>query len=110
MGIGALRELVAEKDAEIFGVPAVVTTPTGAPVTTTVIWMANLLEDQPVGGEISALDPRRVMSLLRSEVSEIPRGTVIVAAESGDVSRRWQVDKHLPARPGEFRVVVIPVT
>jgi len=101
--------LTAAMDA--FSVPVTVTPPGGAPIATTGIWVAPDPEDQPIGRDYSVLEPRRVMSLPRDEVSEVETGTVIVAVESiGGVSRNWQIDRIQSADVDEFRVFLIPKT
>lgn len=100
---------------DAFSVPAVVTPQfgfgLGDPITTKVIWITPLPEDQPVGRDYTAREPRRVMALRRDEVPDVPRGTLIAAAETiGGVSRDWQIDGVESTDVDHFRVFVIPKT
>lgn len=94
-----------------FSVPAVVTPPRAAPITTSVTWHEPDPEDQPAGTQLGVLEPERLMTLLRGEVPETPLGTIVVAPEEkGGVSKRWQVDAVVFARVDYYRVRVIPET
>lgn len=93
MGMGPLRELAHDIVFGHHGVVAVVTRPGEDAVTTTGIWGGPILEDLPVGREMAAREPRRIMALRRDVFDEMERGTTIAAAETiGGTSRNWQVD------------------
>ncbi len=90
---GPLRQLAHELAFDAHGVAATVTRPGHAAVDTKGVWQDPLLEDQPYGQDYSNREPRRVMALSRDMVSEIERGTLIVAPEKmGDTPKEWQID------------------
>lgn len=95
-----------------FGLPATVTRPApdDAPISTSIIWLSPLAEDQPYGVDFSRRDPRKVLAVPRSAVVSMPRGTQISAAETpGSEVRSWRVDELLrPADVDHWRVAVTP--
>jgi hypothetical protein len=79
---------------EAFGVPVTLTPlDLTAPVVTTGIWSSPLPEPQPYGSDFLKRDPRKVLSIPRSAIAEVPRGLAIAAAEydGGDVLS-WKAD------------------
>lgn len=111
MDLGSLRDLVLDLNFDAHGVAATVTAPEGEAIATTGIWLDPIPVDQPVGRAYSTREPRRVMALRRDEVSEVPLGTIIAAAEKiGGVSRNWQIDGIESTLPDHFRVMVVPET
>lgn len=94
-----------------FGVSATVQRPQAeAALSTRVIWLPTLNEDQPGGGtEFKRRDPRRLLAIQRtSALPTVEAGSVIVAPEeSGGTVRRWTVDKLYEAlEPDHVRVIV----
>lgn len=111
MGLGALRTLALGQTFDALSVPITVTVPSGAPVTTTGIWSKPLTEAMPYGQEMARVDPRKVLVIQRtSTLDAVPRGSVILAAETDDGTvRTWQVDGHddgNSASPDLIRVTV----
>jgi hypothetical protein len=91
-----------------FGISAVVTVPGASPVPTTVIWLAPVAI-QTEGVVSRTNDPLPVLSLPRSAVPTVARGTLIVAAEyAGGPAATWCVEAILGKTADEIRVVVIP--
>lgn len=91
-----------------FGVPATVTLPSAAPVSTTVVWLAPVAV-MTDGVLHASTEPLRVCALLRSAVPDVPRGTLIAAAEtSGGAVANWRVEAVLGRTAEEIRVAVIP--
>jgi len=77
-----------------FGVPATITpNDLTDPIVTTGIWSSPAVEPDPYGQERAKLDPRRVLTIPRSAIEEIPRATSIEAAEyDGGPVLSWKVD------------------
>lgn len=97
---------------EAFGVAGTVTRPApdNAPIETTVVWVAPLPTDVPVGGELQRQEPLRVMALLLSEVPTVPHGTLIEAPEEQSLAvRTWKADGEERREHDHIRVSVIPV-
>lgn len=92
------------------GVAITVTPPSGAPVATTGIWHAELVDAQPYGSDLRRKDPRRVMEIpLNGTLTTVPRGSVIVAADKdGAAARHWRVDA-LERNDDPLRTYVIVV-
>ena len=91
MAISELRTLVSEINLSAHGVAATVTRPApdDTPVETTVIWLTPK-EDQPGGSDFARLDPQRVLAIPRADLSTMPRGTTIAAAEAdGGATKTW---------------------
>lgn len=110
MDLDPLRVLVADKGAAILGVPATLTTPSGAPITTKVTWGREFAEEQPSGREMERREPKRVMAIRRSVVEEIPRGTLINAVGPlGEAATDWQVEGLDRVTRGHFHVIVSAV-
>lgn len=111
MTLDPLRELVADKSAALLGVTATVEIPYEDPITTTITWGPEFPEEQPVGREYERREPKRVMAIRRSVVPEIPRETVITAAQSvGETAKEWQVDGIDRVTRSHFHVIVSQVT
>ena len=111
MELGALRDLVLELNMDMHGVPATVTPPGEADITTRVIWLSPVVDDNPAGRELDRREPRRMMAISRTDVENVPRGTVIAAPEKhGGDSRNWQIDSTESTEPDHFKVIVIPET
>lgn len=94
------------------GLAAIVTRPApdDTPLTTQVIWLTPKAETPPFGVDLPRRDPRRVLSVPRSdELPALPRGTVIVCAErEGQTDKTWRVDGYAqPVTPDEMRVLVV---
>jgi hypothetical protein len=97
--------------AEAFGLPATVTRPApdDTPIETTVVWVAPLPEEMPVGGTFRRQEPRRIASLPLAEVPTVPRGTVIEAAEAeGLETQTWRVDGIERVEFDHTRAIVLP--
>ncbi len=111
MNLGPLHTLVQDVTFDAHGVAVVLTTPAPARVTTTTVgvWDDPLIEDLPVGRDLSRREPKRIMTLRRDEVSDVPRGSKVVAAETLDgEARNWQSDGYESTDPYHFRVILIP--
>lgn len=109
MGIAELRALVVATNFANLSVPATVTVPDGTPVETTVIWSTDETEDRPGGQDFSRRDRRRVLSILKADVPEVPLETVVTAALPvvGAVAQDWKVDGFDRYEAEHTRVVVI---
>ncbi len=92
-----------------FGLSVTVTPPYEATVQTYGIWHGSLFEDAPVGQELTRRDPRRVMSLPRADIADVPRGSLVVAPEmEGEASKNWRVDGIEKTESDHVRVILIP--
>ena len=111
MDLQPLRELVRDLNFDAHGMPVTVTPPDGTAISTSAIWLGPLMEDPPAGRDINRREPRRIVALRLDEVTEIPRGTIIVPSETiGGVSGNWQIDGIESAERDHFRVIVTPET
>lgn len=111
MDLGPLRQVVLELNFDAHGVAATVTPVGGAPIITTGIWLDSLFEDPPLGKDYNRREPRRVLALRRDVISDLPRGSLIVAPETiGGTVRNWHVDSIEATRSDHIRAVVIPQT
>jgi hypothetical protein len=93
--LSAIRDIVLEVNRFAHGLDAVVTRPApdDTEIETRIIWVTPLTEEMPFNTDLQRHAPRRVMALSFSDVSTLPRGTRIVAAEkAGGTERTWQVD------------------
>ena len=111
MDIAALRSLVSELNLDIYGVEAVVTRPAPAdttPVETTAIWQLLPKDDtNPTGVDFQRREPRRVLTIPRSAISSVPKGTEIVAKDKpGGTSYTWTVDQYDQTDPEWWRLLV----
>ena|SRR5690348_16540269 len=94
---------------DTFGVPATVTAPGGSPIATTVVWTSAPPELAPMDEAFQRVDARRLLSLRRDQVPNVPRGTAIVAPELKDgPDRTWLVDGFARIDAEELRVIVLP--
>lgn len=99
--------LTAALDA--FGQSATVTPPGGSAVTTRAIWLPPVTTELPAGGALQRAEPLRVLSVPKADVAQVPRGTVIAAAEvPGGAVLNWKVDGFERVDPDHHRVVVVP--
>jgi hypothetical protein len=93
-----------------FGLPITVTVPHGTAVSTTGIWVNPLAEPMPYGADYARREPRKVLAIPRTAALDaVPRGSVIVAAESdGGPVVTWRAD-GLDGQTlhDEMRVVVV---
>lgn len=119
MNLGALRSLATSLAFDTHGVAATVIPLGGGPITTRVIWLpevsrlrfeAKTFTDRPYGTDFQRLEPRRVIAVERVAcLTALPRGSVIVAPEQGDLTPlTWKVDGHDVTDAAQFRVMVIP--
>lgn len=93
-----------------FGVAATVTLPDGDPVETRVLWQPPVTEEYPTGSDHRRATPRRRMSIGADDVPNVPRGTIINAAEvRGRAAADWKVDETERVDNDHHRVVVLPV-
>jgi hypothetical protein len=91
-----------------FGVPATVTVPGESPVQTSAIWLSPVAIDTQ-GVLTHTTEPLPCLSLMRSDVPIVPRGTAIAAAERiGGPVLSWVVEAILGKTADEVRVIVIP--
>lgn len=86
---------------------ATVTLPDLAPIATTGIWVPDAGALAPIGLELQALEPRRILGFRLDEVPRLPRETPIEAPElKGGRVRAWYVDGTDETDP-ELRCVVV---
>jgi hypothetical protein len=91
-----------------FSVPATVTPPGGAPISTKAIMDPPVMEETP-SAEFQRTNARRILSLPREDVATVPRGTLIVAPEMlGEANQTWRVDSIERIEPDHYRVCIIP--
>lgn len=94
---------------EAFGVPATVTPPSAAAVTTTVVWITPNPVLQP-GGDLNRRDGQRIVAIRRDEVPSVPLGTRIDAPEmAGGADIEWRVDGTDLVEQDHVRVFVLRV-
>lgn len=111
MELGALRDLALELNLDMHGVPATITPPGEADITTRVLWLSPVIDDLPVGKDFNRREPRRMMVLSRADVANVSRGTIIAAPEKlGGDSQNWQIDGVENTDPDHFKVIVVPET
>jgi len=111
MDVGSLRSLVLSRNQAWHGVTATVTRPApdDTPVSTTGIWspFSPQQDDQPVGTDFRRREPRRVMALPRADLTNVPRGTSVVAPESpGGTDKTWVVDGLERVEADTWRVIL----
>ncbi len=108
MGFSGLRAIVRDRNYSIHGVPANIAPPTGPSKNVTIIWLTPITLTQP-GGEIRRADARRAFGVRTSEISALPRGSVVTAAEApGEAAAEFLVDSMDHVEHGEYRVTVVP--
>lgn len=109
--LDALRNLALELNMDFHGVPATVTPPGEAAITTRVIWLSPIVDDKPIGREFDRREPRRMMVISRADVENVPRGTIVAAPEKhGGDSQNWQIDGVESTEPDHFKVIVVAET
>lgn len=111
MDLSALRGLVLDLNFSALGLPAIVARPNADPVSTRVIWLTQTSPFVPGGFDLQRVEPRRVLAVPRDDVPDIPRGTLIQAAEHTDPAtiKSWQVDGVEFHDVDHLRVIVVPV-
>ncbi len=78
-------------------------------VTTRVVWLPPVTTELPAGGALQRAEAHRVMGVPKVDVAQVPRGTVIAAAEvPGGAVLNWKVDGFERVDPDHYRVVVVP--
>lgn len=93
-----------------FGVPATVTRPGLAPITTTVAWVNDQTDGMPGGMDLQRSEHLKLMAISLSDVPTVPKKTVIVAPEiKGGANKNWQVDSTVGRKFDEVRVLVLEV-
>jgi len=108
MDLASLRSLVREVNFATHGVPAVVTIPLGAPVSTRIIWLSPTTAPTPEG-EFGRNEARRSMAIRRDEVPLVPRETVVAVTEHlQSEPTAWVVDGMDAIFHDHHRVVVVP--
>lgn len=94
---------------DAFGQSATVTPPGGSPVPTRVVWLPPVTTELPAGGALQRAEPLRVIGVAKADVPQVPRGTLIAAAElPGGPVQTWKVDGFERVDPDHHRVVVVP--
>lgn len=110
MSFGSLRSLVLGINQAVHGVAATVTRPApdNAPIATSVIWLVEPVGDpQPYGSDFRRGEPRRIAAIAKSDVPELPRGTLIVAPEiAGAANKTWLMDGIERSLADQWRVFV----
>lgn len=77
---------------------------------TRVLWQPPVTEEYPTGSDHRRATPRRRMSIGADDVPNVPRGTIINAAEvRGRAAADWKVDETERVDNDHHRVVVLPV-
>ena len=111
MDLQPLRDLVRDLNFDTHGIPVTVTPPGEPAISTRAIWLGPVVEDLPAGRDINRREPRRAIALRMDEVTDVPRGTIIVPSEIiGGVSGNWQIDGIESTERDHFRVIVTPET
>lgn len=94
MDIGEVRALALDINFEVHGLDVTVTRPApdDTPIETRGIWMTVSTQDN-AGGPFTRREGIKVMAFRRDEVSTVPEGTEVLAAEEfgGDVIG-WRTD------------------
>lgn len=91
-----------------FSLAAVVTPPDGDPVETEAFWLPPTTVEVPVGAELRRAEERRVLVLPKSDVPQVPRGTIIAIPEyEGAATSEWRVDSMEGVHHDHHRVVVV---
>ena len=94
---------------DAFGLPATVTVPDGAPVTTTAFWLPSVTVSVPVGAEYQREEQKRRIALPLAGLDAMPRGTVVVVAEYlGATPTSWRVDEAERIDFDHYRATVVP--
>ena len=94
---------------DAFGISVTVTPPGSDAVLATGFWVLPLTEDRPGASDVLRREARHVLTLRRSEVPTVPRGTLIDAADIGSVVvQRWRVDGFDRVEADHVRVIVVP--
>lgn len=97
-------------DAEILplAVPATVTRPSQAAITTVAVWLLRSQPEVPAGAAFQRSAVRRVIALRRSDVPTVPLKTIIVAPERpGLADATWRVDSIEQIEADRYECVVI---
>lgn len=91
-----------------FGLPAVVRVPDGSPVSTTIIWAPPQTDETPAGMDVRRAAERRILSISRADVPQVPRGTIVTVAEDEDgEAKTWRVDSMDHIDSDHHGVVVV---
>lgn len=76
---------------------------------TRVIWLPPDTTALPSGSAMQRAEAQRVMAVPKADVAQVPRGTVIAAAEvPGGAVLNWKVDGFERVDPDHHRVIVVP--
>ena len=107
----AVRALAQTVAMATHGVSAIVTIPSGSPVSTRGIWIQHPDETMPFGHDFQRREPRRILEVpINTALPDIPRGSLIVAAPRGTTTvRTWRVDNVDLADADRLRLIVVPV-
>jgi hypothetical protein len=109
VSLDALGSLALQVTFAVMGVPAILTRPDTTVVPTSVIWLEPILIDVPNATDLQRRESRRVAALSRTDVSSVPRGARIDAAErDGGVVQAWRVDQIDASDPDHLRAIVVP--
>ncbi len=97
-----------EAEQSVFGVDATVTPPGGDPTETKVVWLPPTTVELPAGEAFRRVEARRVVAVSKSEIPELPRGTIVAAplVEGGDVGS-WKVDEVQRIYEDHYRATVV---
>lgn len=111
MTMEAVRALAQTVAMSVHGVDAIVTIPSGSPVSTRGIWIQHPDETLPVGRDFQRREPRRILEIsLDADLPDVPRGSLIVAAQRGTTTvRTWKVENVDLAEADRQRLIVAPV-
>jgi hypothetical protein len=117
MDMTAVRALAQTVAASTHGVDLTVTVPGGSPVARLKadglggIWLQHADEAMPVGRDFQRREPRRLMAIpLDATLSDVPRGSLVVAAPRGtSATRTWRVETVDRFDADQIRVIVAPV-
>jgi hypothetical protein len=77
----------------LYGVPATITPPGGAPIATRVVWHSPIVEGFPEGAALTAHEQRRRLSIRKDQIATVKTGTVVSAVELvGGAAQDWTID------------------
>ena len=108
MDLGPLRALALEINFSTHAVPVSVTIPEGWSVATSGIWLTPVTEELPSTAPFQRSNAKRIMSLRRDVIPNVPLGTRIVGPEkSGDADKLWRVDGTVKIEADQHLVSVV---
>lgn len=113
MGLGSLENLSNDIIFDVMSVPATITRPEPQtdPIAVSIVWMTPTTEDTIGAFATQRREKRRVFAVRTAQISSIPRGSIVVAAdEFGGNAKRWRCDGPDRSEADLNRYIVIPDT